>query len=223
VTGGAGPLGNLARGSFLRVVNFHNTPASRGDEYRRQLSGYAASHRSVALADLDELAATGRWPHDRPGFVPVFFEGYRNNFDVALPLLDEFGLVGWFYIPSAFPIVPVAEQRAYADDHHIGLAEEEPGPRYAMSAEEIRRIDERHVIAAHTANHVEMGTILSDEDVEREIVAPKRSLEAMSGRPVEVFAWLFAERYGINQRCDAALRAAGYRYVVSHARLQKIG
>lgn len=216
-------LNNLATGSYLRVVNFHNTPASRADEYVEQLARYARGHRAVTLDDLDQLVATGRWVHDRPGFLPVFFEGYRNNFDVALPILEELSLVGWFYIPSAFHLVAVDDQKAVADAHHIGLTDEESGPRYFMTADEIRQVGDRHVIAAHTATHEHMGRIVTDEDVDREIVEPKRVLEEICGRPVDVFAWLFAERYGINERCDSALRAAGYRWVASHARLQKIG
>jgi peptidoglycan/xylan/chitin deacetylase (PgdA/CDA1 family) len=224
VTGrAAGAIENLARGSYLRVVNFHNTPASRTEVYVEQLSRYARSHRSVSLADLDQLAHGGRWPYDRPGFLPVFFEGYRNNFEVALPILEDLSLTGWFYIPSAFHAVPASEQAAFAEAHHIGLAEEEAGARPSMTADEIRRVGERHVIAAHTATHEHMGAIATEEDVEREIVEPKRVLERICGRPVDVFAWLFAERYGINERCDRGLREAGYRWVVSHARLQKIG
>lgn len=217
------PLENLARGSYLRVVNFHNTPASRAEEYAEQLAGYARSHRSMSLGDLDRLATTGRWEHDRPGLLAVFFEGYRNNFEVALPILEDLSLTGWFYIPSAFHSVAVEEQAAFADAHHVGLAAEEAGGRAFMTADEIRRVGERHVIAAHTATHEHMGSIVTDDDVEREIVAPKRVLEEICGRPVDVFAWLFAERYGINELCDRGLRAAGYRWVASHARLQKIG
>ena len=215
--------GALAAGRFIRVVNFHNTPVARADVYERQLAGYAARFAPVTLADLDALFETGRWHHDRPGLIPVFYEGYRDHVEVALPLLERVGLVGWFFVPTAFVATPPAEQVAFAEAHHLGIVEGEYADgRHAMSWDEVAAVGERHVVAAHTATHASAASVRSDDDVRREVLEPREALERVLGRPPAAFAWLFGQASGTNPVADEALRAAGYRYLFSNARLQRL-
>ena len=104
----------VARGHFIRVVNYHNTPSSRRDALREELSLYAQRFASLTLTDLDSFFATGEWPVDRPGFLPVFYEGYRNSAEVAASVCDELGLTGWFPVCTGFVDCPVEEQEAFA-------------------------------------------------------------------------------------------------------------
>ena len=76
---------------------------------------------SISLADLDTFFATGAWPDERPGFIPVFYEGYRNSAEVAGPVCDELGITGWFPVCTGFVDCPPDEQEAYARSHFIGL------------------------------------------------------------------------------------------------------
>ena len=57
----------------------------------------------------------------------------------------------------------------------------------------------------------------------REIVVAKRRLEEKIGRPVDVFCWLYGEEYAFNVNAQKYLKEAGYRYVVSNLKLEKIG
>ena len=61
--------------------------------------------------------------------MPVLFEGFRDNVDVMLPILEEFGFKGWFFVPSAFPAVVPDVQRSYAKAHklHLPARDEYPG------------------------------------------------------------------------------------------------
>lgn len=214
----------LGTGRFLRVVNFHNTARSRAREIERQIAPYARAFAPVTVADIDGLFATGRWQYDRPGVIPVLYEGYRNNFEIALPVIERLGLVAWIFLPTAWPAVAVADQATFADEHDIGLVAGEPREeRLAMTWDEIRAAAQRHVIAAHTATHVAAAAIVTDEDVEREIRAPQRDIERATGHRPEVFAWLYGHPCGERPTLDAALRSAGYRYVVSNTRIQRIG
>lgn len=211
-------------GHLLRVVNYHNTPRSGLHSLRRELAQYAEKFRALTLADLDAFFATGVWPDDRPGFVPVFYEGYRNSYDVAGKVCDELGITGWFAVCTGFVDCPVEEQEIFARSHYIGLLEEElVGGRIAMTWEELGELSGSHVVFPHTASHDGIADVVTDEDIEREIVEPKRKMEAATGTPAALWAWLHGSPYGASPRHDEAIRNAGYRYQVSNTMLHRIG
>ena len=214
----------FAGGRYLRVVNYHNTPASGRLALRRELVGFAASFRSIDLAELDHFYATGSWNSDEPGFLPVFYEGYRNNVEVAAPVCEELGITGWFAICTGFVECPVAEQELFARSHWIELADEEKnGNRLAMSWEEVATLSARHVVFPHTASHDGIADVVTEEDLHREVVEPKRRMDAVTGQSAAAFSWLFGSPWGCSPRHDQALRDAGYRYLFSNTMIARIG
>ena len=212
-------------GRFVRVVNYHNTPAAGREALRAELASYAERFAGIGLDDLDEFHATGRWRPGRPAFMPVFYEGYRNHAEVAGPVCEELGLTGWFMVCTGFVDCPAAEQEAFARSHWIGLGPEDlarRGKRLALSWEEIAELSRRHVVAPHTASHHGLADVVTDEDLEREIVAPKRAMDAVTGQSAAAFAWLLGTPRGASERHDRAIRDAGYRYHVSNTMIQRI-
>lgn len=93
---------DLRAGRYLRVVNYRNTPAGMAGQLERELAAYAQRFASVTFDDLERFFDTGTWGLERPGFLPVFYEGYRNNAEVAAPICNELGVVGWFLVAKAF-------------------------------------------------------------------------------------------------------------------------
>lgn len=212
----------VAQGSTIRVINYHNTPASRADEYERQLT--MAAERFSACTELDVLALfdSGTWHKDAPGVIPVFYEGYVNNFEVALPMVERLGLTAWFFIPSAFLSVPVPQQREFAATHKIGLVNE-GGERVALSWDEVREIEARgHVIASHTRHHTGISLDTPDDVLSEEILGSQREFEEQLGHPVRTFAWLYGSEYGSDARADRYVRQAGYELLFSNFRLQRL-
>jgi hypothetical protein len=82
-------------GAVIRTVNFHLMLERRRADYERQFALYAQYFDPVTAEDLDRVMTTGQWHKSRPGLILAFYNGYRNNFDVARPLLDRHGLVGF--------------------------------------------------------------------------------------------------------------------------------
>lgn len=216
----------LAAGRFVRVVNYHNTPASARAELRAELAGLAARFDAISLDELDGFFATGRWRSARPGFLPVFYEGYRNSAEVAGPVCDELGIPGWFLVCTAFVDCPVPEQEAFARSHYIGLVPEDlarHGERIALSWPEIADLSRRHVVTPHTAAHLGVNDTGTDADLEREVLEPKRRMDAVTGQSAPAFAWLHGTHWGLSARHDDAVRAAGYRYLISNTAIHRIG
>jgi hypothetical protein len=210
-------------GQLIRVVNYHSTPASGADALRRELRDYADVFAPVTLDDLEALFETGEWHKDRPGVLPVFYEGYRNSAEVAAPICDEVGLTGWFPVATQFLSTPVEHQEVFARAHWIYLVEDDlVGERIAMTWDELRGLSERHVVFPHTASHEGFDTILDDADLQREVFEPKRLVEQAIGKPAKAFAWLHGSHYGRSPLHDRALVDAGYTFLFSNTMIQRL-
>lgn len=213
----------MSQGRYLRVVNYHNTPEASRDALRTELAAYSARFHAWTLADLDAFFATGSWPGTRPGFLAVFYEGYRNSATVAAPVCDELGITGWFPVCTGFVDCPVAEQEVYARSHYIGLVPQElTGERLAMSWDEVAELAQRHVVLPHTASHAGLADVSTPEQLDREVVEPKRRMDAVTGQSAPAFAWLLGSPFGLSDRHDQAVRDAGYRYLFSNTMLHQL-
>jgi peptidoglycan/xylan/chitin deacetylase (PgdA/CDA1 family) len=211
----------LSVGQYIRTVNFHNTPAYRAKEYKQQLEHYARHFSSVTEADLELFLTTGQWHKTKPGLILVFYNGYRNNFEVMKPLLEHYGFVGWFFVASEFVNTPSHLQKRFALEHSIRVADDYEDARVALSWDEVRELDKSHVVASHTRTHSRIG-LDSVADLEREIVGSQRDFERELGHSVKAFAWLFGSEYGVHAEADKFLHVASYRYLFSNFKIQKL-
>ncbi|MBP1807067.1 polysaccharide deacetylase family protein [Rubellimicrobium aerolatum] len=217
-------LRGLSAGRMLRVVNFHATPAYRREEYRRQVAAYADRFAPVTPANFD-AAFDGTWADPRPGLMPVLFEGWRDNVDVMLPILEEFGFKGWFFVPSAFPGIGAQDQRAYADAHTLRLPrrDEYPGQRVALTWDEAGDAASRgHGFACHSRSHFDLQPDTPDDVLREEIHTAAAEMRAGLGQPAEIFCWLHGAEAGVNPRADAMLKDAGFRYLFSNFKVQRL-
>lgn len=217
-------IDGMVRSRLVRVVNFHATPRYREAEFRRQVEAYAERFEPITRANLP-AAVDGSWPYPRPGLIPVLFEGYRDNLDVLLPILEEHGFTAWFFLPSAFMSVPAAEQRAYAAAHvlHLPARDEYPDDRIAITWDEARGIRDRgHVFACHSRTHAELLPDTPLSVIEDEIVGAKAEMEAELGCEVDTFCWLRGAEIGINPAADRLLLRSGFRYLFSKYKIQKL-
>ncbi|MEW2165675.1 polysaccharide deacetylase family protein [Streptomyces sp. NPDC007084] len=219
-----GTAADLRAGHFLRVVNYHNTPPSWQRELTDELRGYARDFDTVGVRDLETFARTGEWHGDRPGLLPVFYEGYRDNYEVAAAACEEAGVIGWFFVCTGFVDTPVAEQYDYALAHRIKLVEENRRrERLAMNWDEIADLHRRgHVVTPHTASHAPARATREPADIEREVTAPKRSMDAVTGGSAPATAWLEGTAWEGTSAAGDALREAGYRFLFSNSMVQRL-
>lgn len=214
----------MAGSRAIRAVNFHATPCYREAEFRRQIAAYAEAFEPVTRENF-AAAVAGDWPHERHGLIPMLFEGFRDNLDVMLPILEEYGFTGFFFVPSIFLGLPAEEQRAFAAAHDLdpALKDEYPGERIALTWDEARAIAARgHVFACHSRTHNEVTADTPTETLVDEIVTAKREMEEGLGQEVDIFCWLGGAGVGVNPEADRMLRAAGFRYLFSNFKIQKL-
>jgi hypothetical protein len=209
-------------GRFLRVVNWHNTPASRESELRAELQAYRREYVPVRPDHLDRFYDTGEWSLPRPGFVAAFYDGYANHATVAARVCDELGIPAWFFPLTGFVDVPAADQHAYATAHHIDLTGEAPEPPWAMTWDQLEALSARHVVAAHTASHAAAADLTTAEDVRREITEPIARLTEVTGRLPASFAFLWGTPPVAGTPAGDAVLASGIRYATTNTAYLRI-
>jgi peptidoglycan/xylan/chitin deacetylase (PgdA/CDA1 family) len=131
---------------------------------------------------------------------------------VLAPLLEKYEYTGWFLIPTHFIDVPASHQKDYAMDHLIDFHEYYPDNRIALSWEEIRELDKRHVIVSHTRNHVRLRSGLQKEILNKEILGSKADLEQKLGHEIKCFGWVGGEMASYDRTAAKCIREAGYHY-----------
>ncbi len=212
----------FANNPLIRAVNFHNTSRAEAELYERQLSQYSQHFSAVTFNDLDRYLTTGEWHKPKPGLIISVFEGYRNSYEVLTPLIEKYGFVGWFWIITSFINSPIADQLNFAEHHDIDmLTHEYPDGRYAMTWEELRQLDKKHVIASHTRSHTLLSAL--DPSVQKqEVIGSQEDFQKNLGHPVRAFVSLTGPAYGENAAIDRLIDQAGYDSVLSNFRIQRI-
>jgi peptidoglycan/xylan/chitin deacetylase (PgdA/CDA1 family) len=195
---------------WARALNYHDVPPRLAPAFEEQLRFYARHFVAVGLPELDALRA-GRWPHPKPGLLLSFDDGLRSHAEVVAPLLERYGFPGWFMVPVGFVDTPPGEQVAFAREHAIDCdVAPWPDGRIALSWQEIRRLDGRHVICCHTHSHRRLAASLTARDLEHEIVEARSRLEEGLGHPVRAFAWVGGEEWSYSAEAARVIRTAGF-------------
>lgn len=209
---GCFPLGLAAQKAafpqgFVRVLNYHATPAGSAAGFERQLAFYSGHFSPAGPGDIDRIIA-GDWRGEKPGLLLTFDDGYRSNHDIAAPLLEKYGFRGCFFVPQAF----VAESRSAADAAFARGDPLEPEPR--MTWAECADLEARgHSIGCHTRSHVRLSDRLSAEQLADEITAAGRDIGERLGRRIDDFCWVGGEEWSYGTAAFAEIRRAGYKRV----------
>ena len=134
-------------------------------------------------------------------FAITFDDGYQSVYEHAYPAMVERHMTGTVYVVSG-AIGGINEWDSRAGDTREPM----------MSTAQVREMsDAGFEIGAHTVSHPRL-TLISDDQLEREIVDSKHALEDIIGREVVSFAYPYGDR---DERVIEAVKAAGYKYAVS--------
>ncbi len=214
--------GLMATRPLMRALNFHSTSTWGAKVLETQLEHCSRHFSTANEEELDTYLVSGQWHKPKPPMILAFYEGYRNGYDVILPLLQRYDLVGWFFVITGFVETEPEQQFSFANRHGIGLeVGEYPDDRCALSWDELREIDQSHVVACHASTHEELAPMDSATQ-QVEIIGSQRLFEEQLGHPVRSFVSRSGPPYGEDPAVDRLIREAGYQIVFSNYRIQKI-
>ncbi len=143
----------------------------------------AKGYQTITFADLVENQVSGK-PIPDHAVVLTFDDGWKSQYEYAVPILEKYKLTGTFFI-----ITNSINAQAY------------------MSLDELKDLNSKGFeIAAHTKTHPKLVT-LDDAKLTEELQGSKKTLEDKLGITVTTIAYPY---YGHDERVMKAVQAAGY-------------
>ncbi len=171
----------VARELDVPILMYHYicTPPTDADDVRIDLSTSpetfheqlaaldAAGYTTITLYDLVFALQTGQTLPDKP-IILTFDDGYRDNYENAFPILQEYDMVATFFVITG-----------YLDEGR---------PDY-VTWEQVAEMSQAGMsIESHSYNHAD----LSGKDVDYlvwQILGPKQAIEERTGVPVRFFCY----------------------------------
>lgn len=148
------------------------------DDFRR---GLETVLDGVGPAVDPARVGPGFEPPDHPSVLVTFDDGYRDNLELAAPLLAEFGVKAMLFVVTGE--LDAAERLDEAERAALP-------PRKAFltwaEAQEFAALG--HVLAAHTVSHPQLPA-LGPAQVAEEVRASLRAIRERTGRPPRAFAY----------------------------------
>ena len=200
------------KNNYIYAINYHDTPEIESSTLEQQLIFYKKHFSDVGNSDLDQFFENRKWHKDKPGLILSFDDGLRSNYEVAAPLLEKYGFTGWFFIPTDFPGVQVNEQITFMNNHSISPRVNYNDGRMAMTWNEIKQLDKKHVIGCHSKTHHRMVASTKKNKLQSEIIESKRILEEKLSHTVDMFCWVGGEEFSYSSQAAQTIREAKYKY-----------
>lgn len=153
--------------------------------------------RGITTVTFGDLLSGASLP-DRP-VILTFDDGYRDNHDILLPLLEEYDARAVVFALGDRSLRTNAWDRAQGEPEAPLMTDAELRACHASA-----RIE----IGSHGLRHRRLAE-LSDAELEHELSASKSALERVTGAPVRAFAYPYGEW---SEREREAVERAGYAF-----------
>lgn len=154
----------------------------------------------ITFKDLDKIGWRNRFEKVKKYIILTFDDGYKDNYDLAFPILKEFNFKATIFLMGSLTYnewdVKAGGERKFS----------------LMSVEMIKEMQDYGIeFGAHTFNHPKINT-LSNEEIEHQIVDVKKPLEEKIGKEIITFAY----PYGIlNDYAKEMAKKAGYTFALA--------
>lgn len=187
------------------ILLFHRVDDELGDNAiscdSRTFEAYCQFlSRYFEVLSLSELIGRLNGSGPLGGTVAITFDdGYKDNLEVAAPILRRHGLTACFFIATDF----IGTDRVGWWDAKLGVQS-----RW-MTWDDVRSLEAMGFeVAAHTKNHVDLGEVAGDAARE-EIEGSARRIESELDRPVPWFSFPYGRKENITEANRELVRDIG--------------
>ena len=171
----------------LRILMYHRVnDCHPGDrltvhprDFELQMEALAASGRPVIRLEEALPALRGAAPLPPRAVALTFDDGFRDNFDFALPVLDRLKLPATFFVVTGHVGTDrcIERYRDFCENDRV------------LGWEHVSEMSARgHGIGGHSRSHRELGG-LSDPEVAEEVAGCRRDIEARTGMAARLFCY----------------------------------
>jgi peptidoglycan/xylan/chitin deacetylase (PgdA/CDA1 family) len=194
------------------VVAFHRVhDAPRSDSltidvrmFERYCNFFRRHFRVVSLRDVVEKLERGLEPNRELAI--TFDDGYRDNYEMAMPVLEKLSLPATFFVVTKWigsDVVPRWDERR--------------GVRHAwMTWDQVRSLHRKGFeIGAHTQTHVDLGQV-GVAEAQEEILGARVMLERQLAARADLFAYPYGGRNNITNANREVVKAARFRCCCSN-------
>ncbi len=186
---------------YIRAINYHGTPKKYQYNFENQLIFFKKNYSTVSLVDLENLL-NGKWIKEKPGLIISFDDGLKSNYDVAMPLLEKYGFIGWFFIPVGLIGTGNCKLQDNTSNNDCGY----------MTWGNVIELSKRHIIGCHTLTHCRLFSNISEDKLESEIINSKKILEKKLKKKNKIFCWVGGEENTYTAKASKYIQKAGYKY-----------
>ncbi len=204
-------LTNLLFRRQIRVVNYHGTPVKYSGVLEQHLLFYKRYYENI---DEDSLRKFLNNSNDKTAFRGIiisFDDGKRNNFDVAFPMLEKYGLTGWFMLPVDF-MDASKETQASEVNSDVYIQREYGDGRFFMDWEEVECLGKRHVLCVHTASHYRFELGDNEDRLKFEISEAKSKIESRLNKAINSFCWVGGEESHYTKSAYSRIINSGFEF-----------
>lgn len=192
---------------MTEIFTYHNISKNYEDEwattpliFKRDMEWLAKrGYKGISLREFFEDIKQEKV------FVLTFDDGYKDFFDVAMPILTELEFSATVFIVSGMMGKVNYWQKKELQSELLNWVE------VCLIA------DMGHEIGSHGLYHRDFFK-LSDEELEKEIVGSRKIIEEITGVPVVSFSYPWNR---CNEKISNIVEGAGYKYAAIHKRICK--
>lgn len=195
-------MNNSAESRNIKVLMYHriveneqegigDINAVRKEDFRLQLQMLERFNFTPITFEDYQLYLEDKLTLPKKPIILTFDDGYRDTYEVALPLLQRFDMQGVIYVLG---------------DRDISYAywNEKEGKQPLMTDQQVKEVrSEGFEIGAHTLTHPRLNDLSKDE-IEEEIIGSKISIENLLGEKIISFSY----PYGILEEHSHSIAAS---------------
>lgn len=186
----------------VRIVHYHYVFGDERERFAAQLGFLAREFEPVALTEAVERLRTGRASGKE--VVVTFDDGFRNQLDVAAPILAEKGFRACFFlVTELLGATPAAAASFCRERLHLPLPVEPLDWDGAA-----RLVELGHEVGSHTRSHPDL-TAVPPERVEDELRGSRAELSRRLGTVFHLSV-PYGDRARFSETVADAAREAGY-------------
>lgn len=200
--------------NHVRIVYYHFVFGDERERFAEHLRFYRDHYQIISYSEAIERIRRGQ-VDDR--YLAISFDdGFKNNVEVAAPILEQFGIRAIFFVVARFIKFGPGQEKeltAFSRSRFIGHY-----PLRNMSQDDLRRlITAGHEIGSHTLSHARLSALQAAE-AEQEIAASKDVIEEMAWAPVRHFSFPYGLAAYFPPYCREYVERAGYESCASGVR-----